>query len=281
MSTKVKISTPTAQLTPIKKAHLQRHFLSCVSSYLSHGDITTEINRRLQERLQDIKTHFPQVLNLGAGLIPLSLEGSQIMRADLTPFEQNDMIFNAEHPFPLKDNSTDLIYSNLMLPWITHIDVCLYEIKRCLKPDGLFLASTLGESSFQEFQHCFAQAGIQTPCTLPLPDIKTVGKALQQTGFTLPVVDRDILTLQYENFDSLYQDFKYTGCRNLNPQRAKGLLTPRKLKQIETLYRKNFGHENYIPVTLEVLYLHGWKADSSQPQPLSPGTARQSFADIL
>jgi len=48
---------------------------------------------------------------------------------------------------PLADHSVDLVFSNLLLPWIGERDRVFAEVARVLRSEGLFVFSTLGPDS--------------------------------------------------------------------------------------------------------------------------------------
>ena len=53
----------------------------------------------------------------------------------------------------LPDDSFDIVIANHMLYHIPDIDKALSEIKRVLKPDGVFYSSTFGEDNIQRYLH--------------------------------------------------------------------------------------------------------------------------------
>lgn len=177
----------------------------------------------------------------------------------------------------------DLITTNLTLPWVEDVPGYLLNLGRALKPDGLLLASALGAESFNEFRHAFDAAGLNASGhTLPLPDVQALGSVMQTLQFALPVVDRDIITLGYPGFAEMYYDLRAAGSRNLNINRAKSLTGRRKWARMETAYRDMFQlPDGDLPLTLEIIYLHGWRPAKGQPKPLPPGSATVDLGDIL
>ncbi|HAT36660.1 MAG TPA: SAM-dependent methyltransferase, partial [Rhodospirillaceae bacterium] len=48
------------------------------------------------------------------------------------------------------------------------------------------------------------------------------------------------------------------------------------------IYQDRFSDaEGRIPATFQIIYLHGWAPDSSQQQPLKPGSAENRLSDAL
>lgn len=54
------------------------------------------------------------------------------------------------HKIPFKDNSFDLIIANHLLFYCDDLEQCLQEIRRVLKPGGVFLSSTYGHKHMKE-----------------------------------------------------------------------------------------------------------------------------------
>ena len=53
---------------------------------------------------------------------------------------------------PLVNSSVDLIFANLLMPWINNLSFFLHEIKRVLKKDGLFMFTSLGPDSLNNLK---------------------------------------------------------------------------------------------------------------------------------
>ncbi|MDG1712645.1 MAG: methyltransferase domain-containing protein, partial [Woeseiaceae bacterium] len=58
---------------------------------------------------------------------------------------------------PFVNNSMDLIFANLLMPWIDNTNHFFSEVSRILKKDGLFIFSTLGPDSFQIFNSIWSK----------------------------------------------------------------------------------------------------------------------------
>ena len=77
------------------------------------------------------------------------------------------------------------------------------QIRRALKPDGLFAAPRwLGGDTLTELRQSFAAAeseieGGVSPRVAPFADVRDLGALLQRAGFALPVTDVDRLTVRY------------------------------------------------------------------------------------
>ena len=75
----------------------------------------------------------------------------------------------------------------------------LIQIKRALKPDGLFMGCLLGGRTLQELRQALLEAESETmggvsPRVAPFADLRDLGGLLQRAGFALPVIDSEIVT---------------------------------------------------------------------------------------
>src|SRR3954468_8363210 len=63
-----------------------------------------------------------------------------------------------EEALPFRDASLDLVVSALALQFVNDLPGTLIQIRRALKPDGLFLAALLGGDTLTELRQAFAAA---------------------------------------------------------------------------------------------------------------------------
>src|SRR4029077_5630204 len=107
-----------------------------------------------------------------------------------------------EEALPFRDASLDLVVSALALQFVNDLPGTLVQIRRALRPDGLFLAAMIGGDSLAELREAFAQAeaeveGGVSPRVAPFAGLRELGALLQRAGFALPVTDVDRLTVRY------------------------------------------------------------------------------------
>lgn len=231
-----------------------------------------EIASRLADRLLDTTKEFSTALEIGSS-----------MKDTVQKLKPTSSYTNTNNLQELEEGQTyDLILSNLRLPYIENVREHVLSAGKKLKGDGLFLASTLGRGSFKEFKEAFEKSESGSEHLTPMPDLQNVGALLQSLKFALPVIDRDIITIHYDSFADIYKDMRTCGSFNFHPNRAKGLTGKSAWKKMEDNYpRIEANGKSVIPVTIEVIYLHGWRPHKSQQQPLKPGSATVSLEEIL
>ena len=103
----------------------------------------------LVERLKAVKRHFPLAVEIG-GLSPLLAERlgatgqvGRLIRMDRLA-ETGAEIVGDEESLPFRAESLDLVVSALAFQFTDDLPGAFAQIRRALKPDGLFLAALLG-----------------------------------------------------------------------------------------------------------------------------------------
>ena len=192
-----------------------------------------------------------------------------------------------EETLPFADGSLDLIVSALALQFVNDLPGTLIQIRRALKPDGLFLAALIGGDSLTELREAFAEAeseieGGVSPRVAPFADVRELGALLQRAGFALPVVDSDRLTVRYESVFALMGDLRRMGATNALTERRRTPLRRATLQRMAEVYTRRFADpDGRVRATFEIAWLSGWVPHESQQKPLKPGSARARLADAL
>ena len=157
---------------------------------------------------------------------------------------------------PFADASIDVVFSNLMLPWLDSPDAAFTEIARVLRKDGLFAFSTLGPDSLLEIRRAW-QAADEATHVKQFPDMHDVGDALVRAGLRDPVLDVDRLAVSYGSSDALFRDLTAVGARNSLRGRQPGLMGRDRLQRfVDSLFTAGTG----CSLTLELVYGHCWGA---------------------
>jgi malonyl-CoA O-methyltransferase len=157
---------------------------------------------------------------------------------------------------PFVAGSLDLVYANLLLPWLDNLQVCFTEIARVLRKDGLFVFSTLGPDTFREIREAWDSAEVPGHVR-SFPDMHDVGDALVQSGLRDPVLDVDTLAVEYRDPDRLFADLTAVAAGN-SLRGRRNSLTAR--ARIDRLRKHLTDGGNRLPFTLslELVYGHAW-----------------------
>jgi len=291
----------TDQMTIFNRQSVRCHRDRAAATLLDHDFLFRETASRLVDRLNDVTRKFPRALDLGChgGEIAESLHGiggiGTLIQCDLS----ENMARRARHStaqltlcadeeaLPFGDHVFDVVMSNLSLHWVNDLPGALSQIRRSLNPDGLFVATLLGGETLHELGHAMTTAEIEiesglSPRLSPFAEVKDVGNLLTRAGFTLPVADRETITVSYPSAFKLMSDLRGMGETNATLLRRTEFSRRATLMRAAEIYNETFADDNgRIPATFEVLYLTAWAPDQSQPKPLKPGSAQTRMADAF
>ena len=188
---------------------------------------------------------------------------------------------------PFAPGAFDLIVAPLNLHLVNDLPGALIQIRKSLKPDGLFLASVLGGQTLCELRESMMLAeeevsGGVSPRVFPVAEVREYGGLLQRAGFALPVTDSETVTVTYETPFGLLKDLRGMGATNVMRDRLRR--TPRRslFPRMAQIYAERYGRDDgRVPATFELITLTGWAPHESQQKPLKPGSAKMRLADAL
>jgi SAM-dependent methyltransferase len=189
-------------------------------------------------------------------------------------------------PIDLADGSQDLIVSLMSLHWANDLPGALAQIRRALRPDGLFLGTLLGAGTLKELRTVLTEAELEVrggaqARVSPFADGFDGAALLQRAGFALPVADVDRLTVRYSDLYALVRDLRAMGETNALAGAVRPM-TRGMLARAAELYAERFGEaDGRIPATFEIIHLAGWAPHESQQKPLPRGSAKVRLADAL
>ena len=181
----------------------------------------------------------------------------------------------------------DLAVSLLSLHAINDLPGLLVQIRKALRPDGLFMAALLGGETLRELRDSLAAGEIETaggvsPRVAPFADVRELGGLLQRAGFALPVADTERTTVRYGSFATLLADLRRHGEINVLTERSRKPITRAALAASLRHYSAHHGEpDGRLRATFDIVYLAGWAPHESQQKPLKPGTGRVRLADAL
>jgi SAM-dependent methyltransferase len=201
--------------------------------------------------------------------------------------EEQKSVAADEEALPFRDASLDLVVSGLALQFVNDLPGVLVQIRRALKPDGLFLAALLGGETLTELRQSFAAAeseieGGASPRVAPFADLRELGALLQRAGFALPVTDVDRVTARYDTVLRLMHDLRRMGASNALLARRRTPLRRSTLLRMGEIYAERFADaDGRLRATFEIVWLSGWAPHPDQQKPLQPGSAKTRLAAAL
>jgi SAM-dependent methyltransferase len=253
---------------------VRRHRDRAAARQADHDFLLREVAERLADRLADVRRSFPVALDLGCrdGLMAGILAGrggiGTLVQSDLSAVMARRApglkVVADEEALPYADGTFDLILSCLALHWVNDLPGALVQVRRALKPDGLFLAALFGGETLKELRAALAEAEIAvegglSPRVSPFADVRDAGDLLPRAGFRLPVADAESIPVSYGDPLRLLADLRGMGETNALTERRRTPLRRATLAAAVTAYRHLFGDaEGRVPATFQVVYLTGW-----------------------
>jgi SAM-dependent methyltransferase len=246
----------------------------------------------IAERLAVVLRQFDVAVDLGtpgdAVRRALAASGKVGTIVAASPFATGPLAVVAdEEALPFRDGAIDLMVSALSLQFANDLPGALVQIRRALRPDGLFLAALAGGDTLTELRQAFAEAEAEveggiSPRVAPFADLRDLGALLQRAAFALPVADVDRITVRYASPLALMQDLRRMGATNALTERRRKPLRRATLMRMIEIYGERFADaDGRVRATFEIVWLSGWAPHESQQQPLKPGSAQQRLADAL
>src|SRR5450631_4210915 len=239
------------------------------SAVLDSGTPSPRLAARLADRLQ------PRLL---VRMAPLADKADDISLQRLVGDEEN---------MPLAPECFDLAVSVLTLQHLNDLPGALVQLRRILKPDGLFLGCLLGGQSLYELRTALTVAeteiyGGVSPRVAPFADVRDMGGLLQRAGFALPVADSESLSVRYADMFGLMHDLRAMGAANALVARLRKPATKGFFMRAAKVYAERFADpDGRVRATFELIFLSGWAPHESQQKPLAPGSAKMRLADAL
>jgi ubiquinone/menaquinone biosynthesis C-methylase UbiE len=234
----------------------------------------------LAQRLDAVRRTFSSALEL---------DGSDVSAALLGPRAEHwaRHALTDDESVPGEPQQFDLVASILSLHNVNDLPGVLFQIRRVLKPDGLFVAALFAGETLRELRESLAAGELETlggisPRVAPFADVRELGGLLQRAGFALPVADVERTVVRYREFQTLVSDLRAMGETNALQERIRKALPRKTVAATLSHYANHFADpDGRLRATFEIAYLTGWSPHESQQQPLKPGSAVTRLADAL
>jgi SAM-dependent methyltransferase len=241
--------------------------------------------RHVADELADRLSVTNRTFLLAADLFspsPALAERIMNLRPEINLYRRTDEEGHSRADFGLPAGSLDLVVSAFGLHRCNDLPGALLQIRRALKPDGLFMAAIPGDGTLAEFRAALisAETALTGGASLrfdPFADVRQAGQLLQRAGFALPVTDTEKLVLRYRDVEAIVRDLRANGAGNVLAGRMRPL--PHGIGS--ALQESYQGRDGRLEVTVNLVYLTGWVPHESQQKPLRPGSAAASLTDVL
>jgi NADH dehydrogenase [ubiquinone] 1 alpha subcomplex assembly factor 5 len=229
----------------------------------------------LAERLAFVSRPFENALVIG----PIAMLAGQILTRRDIALTTNTML--DEEALPYAPASFDLILSAGTLDSVNDLPGALVQIRRALKPDGLFLGTLFGAGSLSKLRAAMLRAdgALVRPHIHPQIDLRAISDLLTRTGFALPVTDIDLLEVRYGDWRRLVADLRNAGAGNaIAGPRGFARDLPDRLDDAWAMLADADGK---VSESFTFLQLNGWSPSPSQPRPAARGSGTVSLVDVF
>lgn len=279
---------------------MQRDRAAANPDFSQYDRLRSEMAWHVSDRINDVSREFPLGLDLGCAtgnlgkdvdsdavkvMVQSDISGGMLQAFDEGARDRGFRIQADDEVLPWKDNTFDIVTSNLALHWVNDLPGAFAQIKNVLVPDGLFIATIFGGETLYELRCSLQLAEIErkggfAPRISPFAQLKDCGALLQRAGFTLLTVDVDEITMNFPTPYHVMEDLRGMGESNAAMRRQQ-LLSTETLAAAAATYTSLYGNEDgTVPATFQVIHLVGWKPGGGQVGPAARGSANASLKEL-
>jgi malonyl-CoA O-methyltransferase len=276
----------------LNRQHIRRRFERAAATF-DESDFVHAVTRDgLLARLEPLLVEAETVIDLGAatGTATRALEkrfkGARVVSIDIAhsmlkrarekrPWLSKAAFAQASaDALPFPNESIDVIFSNLLLPWADDPALIFSEIARVLRKGGVFAFATLGPDSLREVGRAWASVDDNAHVNRFL-DMHDLGDGLVNAGLRDPVLDVDRLSVSYKNSARLFADLTAVGARNTLNRRAHSLTGKQRYGAMVAAL-EDTAIEGNLTLDLELVFGHCWGAGPK----MDPTNFRVDAAEI-
>jgi SAM-dependent methyltransferase len=242
--------------------------------------LANEAVEGVRDRLAPVNRHFRTALSLDEHAAAALQDADTAWQA--ATFDIHEQLTVPGGP----DDGFELAVSILELHAVNDLPGALVQIRRVLKPDGLFVAAVLGGATLSELRDSLAAGEAATtggvsPRVAPMADVRDLGSLLQRAGFAMPVADLERTMVRYRDVLGLVRDLRIMGETSALTGRLGHLRRDTLAATLAHYQEHHSDPDGRLRATFDIIYLTGWAPHESQPKPLRPGSAKMRLADAL
>ena len=264
------IKVPQLKMQQVNKQQIAAAFSRAAGTY----DPVAHLQRAVGKKLLELaKTPLQQIqplenwLDLGCGTgyfcqilentwpqaegIGLDLAEGMLKFAQTRCPNAQYLCADAEQ-LPLATSSQDLVFSSLALQWCSNLSGVLNEVKRVLKPGGLFLFSSVAEGSLFELNQSW-QAVDSTQHVNNFRSFKAYQTLLEKSNLELIQAQNLKHTCYYQKVQYLTQELKELGADSIQTGRNSGLMGRNSLQRLLKSY-ESYRQPEGLPASWQIVY---------------------------
>ncbi len=255
---------------------IRRRFERAAASFDDAAFVHAVTREGLLARLQPLVVQASTVMDLGSATCSTSralskrFRRAHVVSVDLAHamlrrgrkhrawFSKSSFVQATAAALPFNAQSIDVVFANLLLPWIDDQTQVFAEIARVLRKGGVFAFATLGPDSLLEIRRAWSQVDDNAHVN-HFSDMHDLGDGLVNAGLADPVLDVDRLSVSYDSTEKLFADLTAMGGRNALRERNRSLVGKQRFRNMSNELRKS-GTDGKITLDLELVFGHCWGA---------------------
>jgi len=272
------------------QAVVRRRFDAAAGTFDGAAVLHTEARSRMLERLALFRLEPKSVLDVGAAtgagsaalvaLYPeahvIAVDASLPMAWQAAKKAPEAAVFAGDaHELPVEDHSVDLVFANLLLPWVDP-QVVLREFARVLRRDGLVMFTSFGPDTLLELRRAWSTVDEQIHVH-GFIDLHDLGDLTARAGLSEPVMDVDRLQIRYSSLTDLIADLRGTGAVNSAAGRSTGLTGRGRWQAFENAL---LAGASPFAVTVELVFGQAWSTGGQAGPIPADGVARIAAEDL-
>lgn len=258
--------------------HAHRFSMRTLSEFPAHDFLHAWVARDIKDRLADITRQFSSVLL--SGYHTVDYFGEMFPNATVVACATPDILHTWQGQF-------DLIISMDEMHRANDLPGLLIQMRRALKPDGVMMSAFAGGETLHQLRSAVMHGemmvlGGASPRVFPFTDTQQMAGLMQRAGFSLPVIDSEILTVSYRDMFHLIEDIRGMGASNSLVNRYKSFTPLRVFSEAARYYQEHFAEEDgRVAASFEIIFLIGWAPHESQQKPARRGSGQISLTTVL
>lgn len=151
-----------------------------------------------------------------------------------------------------------LVWANMVLHWVDDVPALLARWHAALQTEGFLMVSCFGPDTLRRLRALYREQGWGPPAS-EFTDLHNLGDALVQAGFADPVMDMEMLRLNWPSAAAMLAELRTLGA-NTAPQRFAGCRTPRWRSRLEARIEAALqGTDGRPGLDFEIVYGHAFK----------------------
>lgn len=152
----------------------------------------------------------------------------------------------------MKNETVDIVFSNMAVQWSENLPVLFTELNRILKPGGIIGLTTLGPQTLIELKQSWEKVDKHVHVNHFFP-LERWADVIHQSGLKIQVKRVLHPKLQFDSVRQLLKELKLIGAHNVNKGQPQGLFGKKYLNAMYSAYEA-FNINGFFPASYEVYF---------------------------